>query len=232
MYFVKYGIGGKVDFLKLRFLNVFFLFVIGIALGFLFANAQKGKSSSYPVPAVSSAYPTSNIPVSSLGKKDKIVEASLEQNSPNPMDDDEDYQLSLVEENIGPYTNLDEENNSDKKDKNSPSVKKDDSQDFFSSPIDFKGKEVYIKAQMLTTKKTEKGLCLNFVYSSKDKNPSYLYVDDLDNISGENPDYRIGYFYNVSFLCNSGELRNNNKLISISFSGEKAPWSTGVSAIE
>lgn len=219
------------DFIKLRFLNVFFLFIIGIAMGFLFANAKKGKTSSYPAASYSSAYPTSNIPISNLEKKDKIDSSSLEQSSPGPMDDDESYQLSLVEENIDPDV-IRQDDNSDVNKENTSLIKKDDSRDFFSSPIDFKGKEVYVKAQMLTAKKTEKGLRLNFVYSSKDKTLSYLYIDDFDNISGDNPDYKIGYFYYFSFLCEKGDLKNGNKLISISFSGEKAPWSTGVSAME
>ena len=85
--------------------------------------------------------------------------------------------------------------------------------------------------QMITTKKTESGWRLNFVYTSPDKAIEYLYVDDT-NVLGESPDLRIGYFYRVKFRCARGEPSDGNTLSSIEFTGEKATWATGLSAIE
>ncbi|MEW5951685.1 MAG: hypothetical protein GX447_03905 [Elusimicrobia bacterium] len=212
------------DFFKLRFINVLFLFVIGISIGFLWG--KKGKDSKSAQNEYKPVY-SQITPDAVYLSPSSIQKESVKNSYPNPMDDDEDYQLSVVGDNL-----TEEEPLTAQKKKESQAVRQDNSSDFFSSPSSFYGKEVYVRIQMITARKSEKGWRINSVYSDSDKNLSYLYIDDPDMISGEKPDFRVGYYYKVLFFCDKGELKNGNRLISIESTGEKTPWASGISALE
>lgn len=198
------------------------LFVIGISIGFMWGKRNKN-------------YPTSKNeykPVYLQQVQEQIVEKNdiaadnKKKNEANPMDDDEEYQLSVVSENA------DIDTNEDKQDLEVQKSYKDDSESFFASPSSFYAKVVHAKLQMLTARKTKNGWRLNFVYSDADKNLSYLYVDDPDMVSTENPDFKIGYYYRISFKCEKADMKDGNRLISIEPTEEKTPWASGISAIE
>ncbi|GAB4029183.1 MAG: hypothetical protein Fur0012_03150 [Elusimicrobiota bacterium] len=220
------------DFFKLRFINVFFLFAIGIALGFLIAREKSNQAGAYPAgnEIPSSYYPKGPVPSIATSVAVSSIESS--QNDPTPMDEDDEYQLSVVGDALSNTPSLEVKPSKTGQEEKTVSARKDNSEAFFSSPLSFKEKEVFVKVQMLTARKKEGGWRLNFVYSDGEKNLSYLYVDDEDNISGETPDYKIGYIYNVMFYCGKGELKSYNRLLSIRPTGEKTPWASGVSAVE
>ena len=108
---------------------------------------------------------------------------------------------------------------------------KTDPLQFFKATAAYAGRDLEMTMQMITTKKSGSGWRLNFVYTAPDKSIDYLYVDDKD-VLGESPDLRIGYFYRVKFRCGRGDATDGNTLSSIEFTGEKATWATGLSAIE
>ncbi len=214
------------DFFKLRFANVFMLFVIGISIGFLWGKRNKDYSASKDEYRPVYAQPVQPQPE----KKFLIPGQEQGKNEVTPMDDDEEYQLSVIGENadaVRPEPEQYEELR-----ENSRKNYEDNSESFFASPSSFYGKQVQAKLQMLTAKKTKNGWRLNFVYSDSDRNLSYLYVDDPDMVSTENPDFKIGYYYRISFKCGKGELKDGNRLISIEATGDKTPWASGISAIE
>ena len=84
---------------------------------------------------------------------------------------------------------------------------------------------------MITAKRSPRGWRLNFVYTGPDKKIDYLYVDD-EEILGETPDLRIGYIYRIRFFCSKGETAAGNSLSLLTYTGKKAAWATGLSAVE
>lgn len=219
------------DFFKLRFINVFFLFAIGIALGFLIARARSSQGGAYPSGnEITAVYPKGPVPAVAPSVAISSVESS--QNAPTPMDEDDEYQLSVVGDALSNTPSVEVSPSKTEQEERPAYVRKDNSEAFFSSPSSFKEKEVFVKVQMLTARKKDAGWRLNFVYSDEDRNLSYLYVDDEDNLSGGAPDYKIGYIYNVMFYCGKGELKSSNRLLSIRPTGDKTPWASGVSAVE
>ena len=206
------------NFYRLRFLNTLLLFIIGIFIGYLFKKNIFGDlTSSYK-------------PVYSSDKKDSsIIESSESYSSStfyntgdekNPIDEDGEYIL--------PVDSQDEK----KEDIRDNQVADNNIEFFIKNPKDFIQKNILGKIQMIIAKKMDKGWRLNFVYTDESKQLNYIYIDDIDNISGESPDYKIGYFYLVKFYSSQGDLKKGNNLISVSPTGEKVPWASGVSAIE
>lgn len=103
--------------------------------------------------------------------------------------------------------------------------------DFFRNAAAFEGRELEMQLQMITAKKSQRGWRVNMVYTGPDKKIDYLYVEDTE-LLGEKPDLRIGYVYKIRFLCAKGRTDSGNTLLKISATGEKAPWATGLSAVE
>lgn len=103
--------------------------------------------------------------------------------------------------------------------------------EFFRNPAAFEGRELELDLQMITAKKSQRGWRVNLVYTSPEKETDYLYLDDTE-VLGEKPDLRIGYVYRVRFLAVKGDASSGNTLLSILATGEKAAWATGLSAVE
>ncbi|HAT73268.1 MAG TPA: hypothetical protein DCS63_10685 [Elusimicrobia bacterium] len=103
--------------------------------------------------------------------------------------------------------------------------------EFFKRPAAYAGRELEAELQMITAKRSPRGWRLNFVYTAPDKKMDYLYVDD-EEILGEAPDLRIGYVYRIRFVCSKGETAAGNSLSLLVYTGKKAAWATGLSAIE
>jgi len=102
---------------------------------------------------------------------------------------------------------------------------------FFKKPAVYSGREIEMSLQLITAKSSDAGLRLNFVHVGPERKLDYLYVDDAGTL-GEKPDLRVGYFYQVRFLCRKGDPAEGNTLSSMKATGEKANWATGLSAIE
>ncbi|OGS58905.1 MAG: hypothetical protein A3J79_11635 [Elusimicrobia bacterium RIFOXYB2_FULL_62_6] len=102
---------------------------------------------------------------------------------------------------------------------------------FFKNPERYAAQYLEMELQMVVARKTQAGWVLNLVHARGGKNIDYIYIED-DFLLGEQPDLRIGYFYNVSFKCGKGNPNSDNKLLGINPSGRKAAWATGVSALE
>jgi len=219
---------------RLKFANVLLIFFIGIALGFLFSkkNYKYSVSDRYkPLYINSEANPVKDIEPQKIEKSniDQNMIAAEKTKVSNPMDDEDEYVLELTKpekENKEIYEN--KKTNIETNDANV----RDSEEDFFKDPSSFKLKTVNIKLQMILAKRNEKNWRLNFVYTDENKNLNYLYIDDMDGISGDSPDYRIGYYYRVKFFCAEGALKSGNKLLQIVPTGEKTPWASGVSAVE
>lgn len=106
-----------------------------------------------------------------------------------------------------------------------------DQSQFFKKPAVYAGRELEMTLQMITAKRASGGWRLNFVYMGTQKKLYYLSVEDTGTL-GEKPDLRIGYYYRVKFICKTGDAVDGNILSSVNFTGEKADWATGLSAIE
>lgn len=214
------------NFYRLRFINTLLLFLLGILIGFMlqkkdiFKEWMTGYKPIYPANNSDlqiTPIKRENINYSSFTLINNKDNKPKDFNENNPMDSDEEYILPVETEKSTENINT------------SPNV---ELETFLSNPASFAGKNISGKIQMIIAKKLEKGWRLNFVFSDKNKNFVYIYIDDIDNISGDNPDYKIGYFYNVVFNSGQGDLKKGNKLISISPTGEKTSWASGVSAVE
>lgn len=110
-------------------------------------------------------------------------------------------------------------------------VLRDAQDEFFRRPAAYAGRELEAELQMITAKRSPRGWRLNFVYTAPDKKMDYLYVDD-EEILGADPDLRIGYVYRIRFVCSKGETAAGNSLSLLTYTGKKAAWATGLSAIE
>lgn len=102
---------------------------------------------------------------------------------------------------------------------------------FFKNPERYLGQYLEMELQMILCRKKQGGWVLNLVNPRDGKNVDYIYIED-DFLLGEQPDLKIGYFYNVSFKCGKGTPSAGNKLLGINPSGRKAAWATGVTAVE
>jgi len=149
----------------------------------------------------------------------------------NPMDDGEDYFLPVVgqaqEKDPGEASRTEQASTAA-----AENAARDEIPDFVKNPASYAQKNVSGRLQMIIAKRLPKGWRLNFVYADENRNLNYLYVDDPENVSGDSPDFKIGYFYYVKFLSGNGDLKNNNNLQRIYATGEKTQWASGVSAVE
>lgn len=102
---------------------------------------------------------------------------------------------------------------------------------FFSDPAKYKGRALTLMLQMISARREGGMWKLNMMYHGREREIHYLYLDD-DSFLKKNPDLKVGYEYEVNFMCGRGKLNSGNDLISIRPTGEKAQWAGGMSAVE
>lgn len=200
------------SFFRFRLINTVLFFLIGILLGFIF------KEKFYPAPKPAAAQ--SARPDSEDETPEVIIQPSQDESAPVP--EQRKARKALPEPERAP-----------------PPVPKTrpaaalpvDQNQFFARPAAYAGREIEMSLQMITAKRSSSGWRLNLVHVGSKKKLNYLYVDDGE-ILEEKPDLRIGYYYRVKFHCGKGETADGNTLSSIEFTGQKADWATGLSAIE
>ena len=223
------------NFFRLRVINTFLLFLIGIVMGFILkekfypapkAPAQPVYQASYqsqaqtppeaqpeaeePADEPYTVQETEPVPASQRRSREPVEEASPPAR-----------EALVIEAAPAPAESRAEK----------PAVTRGKQDEFFRSPAAYEGRELEMELQMITAKKSAGGWRLNLVYTSPDKKTDYLYLEDSE-LLGEKPDLRIGYVYKVRFLSGKGETGSGNTLLAISATGEKAAWATGLSAVE
>ena len=221
------------NFFRLRLINTLLFFLVGAVLGFIL------KEKFYP--SAPAAYPQRYQPVYTGRQEDPEAsdaqeeipaetEAEEEEADPAPVSSgqleeprqEEEYSSPIVIEPAMPGGGAAAAN---------PRVASGVQDEFFKRPSAFSGREVEMKLQMITARRSARGWRLNFVYTGPAKNIDYLYVDD-EEMLGEKPDLRIGYVYKVRFRCGKGDAAAGNTLTLLTPTGDKASWATGVSAVE
>jgi len=221
------------NFFRLRVINTFLLFLIGIVAGFILKDRfypQAPKAAPY-----AAAYKPSYLKAEDAGETGAEEEPAetFQEEEPAPKPEPAprtSVRAETLEDGAGGENGIVIEPVS------APRAKKSDvvrgaMDDFFKRPESFAGRELEMDLQMITAKKSTRGWRLNFVYTAPDRHIDYLYADD-NIVLGENPDLRIGYIYSVRFLCGKGETASGNVLSALSPTGGKADWATGLSAIE
>jgi hypothetical protein len=241
------------NFFRLRFINTLLVLFIGIVLGYIMKERTISKTgrpyvakypAAYPVQSdsaetprsINDALPTPPAPAAAGETAENPIRSKRETGT-----EVEDFGMPVklsatrrIEEpadpeeiSPGPETKITAE----------PSEEKDDgivrgSEDaFFKNPSYFSGRDLEMDLQMIMARRTDKGWLLNLVRSKGDKNVDYLYVED-ESVVGDKPDLKIGYSYKVRFRCRKGDSASGNRLLRLTPTNEKAPWATGVSAIE
>lgn len=218
------------NFFRLRFLNTILLFLAGIILGFILKDKfSPGTSPAAPAEAPGT-YSEARQPPAVLEEEELQDEPYLEEEEePQKVPGrgpvvlaDREPETSAPEIVIAPQAGR------------SPAaavVRADEASEFFSGPQRYAGREVELRLQMITAKKSASGWRLNLVYSGPGRKIDYLYVEDSE-VLGDKPDLRIGYVYKVRFSCGKGDAASGNALLAIEHTGEKAEWATGLSAVE
>lgn len=223
------------NFFRLRVINTFLLFLIGIVMGFIL------KEKFYPVPKApaqpvfqASYQNQAQAPAEAQPEAEEPADEPYQVQEPEPAPAPRRWSREPVEEASPPAQEAlvieaaapSPENPGEK----SP-VARGKQEEFFKNPAAYEGRELEMELQMITAKKSARGWRLNLVYTSADKKTDYLYLEDSE-LLGEKPDLRIGYEYKVRFQSGKGETGSGNTLLSISATGEKAAWATGLSAVE
>jgi len=213
------------NFYRLRFINTVIIFIIGVMIGF-YVSTKKGfigvikKSfsiSSNYIPVYYNKkkidndytpryYNNSLVEKSSYNAKVRNKELIDEIKKQNPISDDEENFILI----------------------DTPSLKNEDTlsvkiEDFIKDPSNYKNFIVSAKLILLKGEIKEYPI-LYFLYSSN----YYLTIRDERGVITDKTEYKIGYFYDVTFLT-EGAL-NSNILVSITSTGDKTNWSMGVNA--
>lgn len=225
------------NFFRLRVLNTFLLFLIGIVAGFIL------KDRFYPAAPPPRPYTSGDkVPQepSPAAEEEQAAEEELplqeeeeeeEEESPRPVRTPAVSAQTLDEtapgNGGGPIVI----------EPAVPALRRGDAlrgarEEFFKKPSDYAGRELEMDLQIITAKRSASGWRLNFVYTAPDKRVDYLYAEAAPGLLGEKPDLRIGYVYTVRFLCEKGETGSGNVLAALSPTGGKADWATGLSALE
>ncbi len=217
------------NFYRLRFLNTFLLFLIGILTGTYLspkANILKdlfrrneyipvywgkktNKNEDYTPVYLNKFQDVKNIekqievkkPVNLNNDARIFVESVALQ---NPIDDDYDFILVATDEKKEEVISLD---------------------DFVKNPESYKDKTISGKLVLLKGERETKVSKLYFLYNISNS-AFYLQVDDEGGIIKNYEDFKIGYYYDVVFLSAEGKVDSGNKLISIEQSGDKTKWAT------
>lgn len=223
------------NFFRLRIVNTFLLFLIGIVMGFIL------KEKFYPAPKAP-AQPVYQASYQTRAQTPSEAQPEAEEpaDEPYPVQETEPVPASQrrsrepVEEASPPArealvieaTGAPAESRGEKL-----PVARGKRDEFFRNPAAYEGRELEMELQLITARKSVLGWRLNLVYTSPDKKTDYLYLEDSE-LLGEKPDLRIGYVYKVRFLSGKGETGSGNTLLAIAATGEKAAWATGLSAVE
>ena len=234
------------NFFRLRFLNTLLLFLIGIVVGFIL------KERFYPSPKQPYSTAFQGAPAAPAAEaKPEAADSDDGEMNGYQQDSSQDETAAKPAAAAKPrakarediYDSADNgeqpiviESDADNGGPARPKaaadqVLRDSTDRFFRNPGEFSGRELEMKVQMITAKRSQRGWRLNFVYTGPDKQLEYLYVDDAE-VLGDKPDLRIGYVYKVRFRCGGGSASSGNSLSSISATGDKAAWATGLSAVE
>lgn len=217
------------NFFRLRALNTFLLFFIGIILGFIL------KDKFYPSrpPAHPASFQTPYSPQPSAQDEGADGADSVEPEAPPDLEPEVEEEPPrpapapvIVPEAARPAEIVMEE-----APQTAQRALKGEEDGFFSRPERYEGRDLEMQLQMITAKRVPSGWRLNLVYSGRAKEIDYLYVEDT-GVLGPKPDLRIGYVYKVRFRCGKGSSSAGNTLLAIEPTGAKADWATGLSATE
>lgn len=223
------------DFFRLRVINTFLLFLIGIIAGFILKDRfypQAPKEQPYAA-AYKPSFDASAEAETALPDEEPAEEDYQEEPAPRPR---AAARPAVSAETVAEHANGGEENHiviepvpapRERK----PEVVRGATEEFFKKPAAYAGRELEMDLQMITAKRSSRGWRLNFVYTGPDKTIAYLYAEDT-GLLGEKPDLRIGYVYTVRFRCEKGDTASGNVLSALSPTGAKADWATGLSAVE
>lgn len=243
------------NFFRMRFTNTLLLFGVGILIGFMLKEKFDPAADLPNVPAYQSAYtpgdragrpegatgPAAGGPASPASEEDDsgAYDASSEEDgssSPAPQDSSsvnaETSAASSPALSSAAAMATTEPAIVIEPDRVASQPERGQEAAFFRNPASFQGRELQMPLQVITASKAVSGWRLNLVYTGPQKTLDYLYIDDTDGTLGAAPDLRMGYVYDVRFVCGSGLTDSGNKLVSIKPTGQKAAWATGMSAVE
>jgi len=214
------------NFFRLRALNTFLLFFIGIILGFIL------KDKFYPSrpPAHPASFQTPYSPQPSARAPEGEEEAP-EPEEPPDLEPEEEEPPSAPAPVIPPAAPRPAEIVMEEAPQPAQRALRGEEDAFFARPERYEGRDLEMQLQMITAKRVPSGWRLNLVYSGRAKEIDYLYVED-SGVLGPKPDLRIGYVYKVRFRCGKGSSAAGNTLLAIEPTGGKADWATGLSATE
>ncbi|MGD9641488.1 MAG: hypothetical protein AB7V08_01985 [Elusimicrobiales bacterium] len=216
------------NFFRLRALNTFLLFFIGIILGFIL------KDKFYPSrpPAHPASFQTPYSPQPPAQAADGEGEESDEPEAPPDLEPEaEEPAPPLPAPVIAPAAPRPAEIVMEEAPRSESRALRGEEDGFFARPERYEGRDLEMQLQMITAKRVPSGWRLNLVYSGRGKEIDYLYVED-SGVLGAKPDLRIGYVYKVRFRCGKGSSAAGNTLLAIEPTGAKADWATGLSATE
>lgn len=217
------------NFFRLRALNTFLLFFIGIILGFIL------KDKFYP--SRPQAHPASfQTPYSPQPPAQAEAGEGAESEEPEAPPDLEPEEEPAPPEPepapvIAPAAPRPAEIVMEEAPRSESRALRGEEDSFFARPERYEGRDLEMQLQMITAKRVASGWRLNLVYSGRGKEIDYLYVED-SGVLGAKPDLRIGYVYKVRFRCGKGSSAAGNTLLAIEPTGGKADWATGLSATE
>lgn len=215
------------NFFRLRALNTFLLFFIGIVLGFILKDKfYPSRPTAHPA-----SFQTPYSPQPSAQAEAEEGEEAPEPEEPPDLEPEEEEPAPAPAPVIAPGTARPAEIVMEKESRPEQRALRGEEDDFFARPERYEGRDLEMQLQMITAKRVQSGWRLNLVYSGRSKEISYLYVEDSD-VLGPRPDLRIGYDYKVRFRCGKGSSAAGNTLLAIEPTGGKADWATGLSATE
>lgn len=216
------------NFFRLRALNTFLLFFIGIILGFIL------KDKFYPSkpPAHPASFQTPYSPQPSAPSGSSEGEDTAEPEEPPDLEpEEEDLPPAARAPVIAQEASRPAEIVMEEAPQSAQRALRGEEDSFFARPERYEGRDLEMQLQMITAKRVPSGWRLNLVYSGRSKEIAYLYLED-SGVLGPKPDLRIGYVYKVRFRCGKGSSAAGNTLLAIEATGGKADWATGLSATE
>jgi hypothetical protein len=211
-------------FYRLRFINTMLFFVIGIMIG-VYISDKKGfakKVFSFSSDYSPVYYNRKNITDDYRPKyykdNNKVEDAkmSVRVRDENFINDVKQQNPILDEDEDFVIVDTNSEASADKKETVTIDEFLKNSSNYKGVPVS--GKLILLKGEI------KKYPILYFLYSSN----YYITVRDEKGVITNKDDYKIGYFYDVTFITD-GDL-SSNILLSIIPTGEKTNWSLGVNA--
>ncbi len=223
------------NFFRLRVINTFLLFLIGIVTGFILKEKFYPAPRAPAQPVYQASYPAlSQTPGEGQPEDEDLTDEPYQVQEQEPVSAPQLRSGKPAEEAAPPAREalvIEASGASAENREENISAARGSQDEFFRNPAAYGGRELELELQMITAKKSARGWRLNLVYTSPAKKTDYLYLEDSE-LLGEKPDLRIGYVYKVRFLCGKGETGSGNTLLGITATGEKAAWATGLSAVE